>query len=209
MSRSPFPAPPVLVLPSRRPGPDGDPGLARLPRRREGGLREGGRRVQQGQRRQIKVTTARHPLRRLHGQDHAPPCRAAWGRTSSSSRRTGSAAGWRPATPSSRSTSSSMTPTKERFLPTTLEAMTYRGTVYGLPLNFKVITLIYNKKLVPTPPKTTGELLAMSKKLPNARPARRPRLLVHRLLLPRGADERLRRPRVRPGPKPRSTRPRT
>ena len=37
--------------------------------------------------------------------------------------------------------------------------MTYRGTVYGLPLNFKVITLIYNKKLVPTPPKTTAELV--------------------------------------------------
>ena len=30
--------------------------------------------------------------------------------------------------------------------------MTYRGTVYGLPLNYKVITLIYNQKLVPTPP---------------------------------------------------------
>ena len=26
--------------------------------------------------------------------------------------------------------------------------MTYRGTVYGLPLNYKVITMIYNKKLV-------------------------------------------------------------
>ncbi|HLN93019.1 MAG TPA: extracellular solute-binding protein, partial [Thermoanaerobaculia bacterium] len=30
--------------------------------------------------------------------------------------------------------------TKARFIPTTMEAMTYRGTVYGLPLNFKVIT---------------------------------------------------------------------
>src|SRR5215471_13908549 len=38
--------------------------------------------------------------------------------------------------------------TKNRFIPTTMEAMTYQGTVYGLPLNFKVITMIYNKALV-------------------------------------------------------------
>jgi arabinogalactan oligomer/maltooligosaccharide transport system substrate-binding protein len=42
--------------------------------------------------------------------------------------------------------------------------MTYRGSVYGLPLNFKVITLIYNKKLVAKPPRTTGELIAGCKK---------------------------------------------
>jgi len=53
--------------------------------------------------------------------------------------------------------------TRKRFIPTTLEAMTYRGSVYGLPLNFKVITLIYNKKLVPKPPKTTGELASVCK----------------------------------------------
>ena len=54
---------------------------------------------------------------------------------------------------------------KKRFIPTTMEAMTYRGSVYGLPLNYKVITLIYNKKLVPTPPKTSGELVTLAKKL--------------------------------------------
>ncbi|HVR99336.1 MAG TPA: extracellular solute-binding protein [Thermoanaerobaculia bacterium] len=58
---------------------------------------------------------------------------------------------------------------KGRYLKTTLDAMTYQGNVYGLPLNFKVITLIYNKKLVPTPPKTTAELAAMAKKLTNAK----------------------------------------
>ena len=57
--------------------------------------------------------------------------------------------------------------TKARFLPTTMEAMTYRGTVYGLPLNFKVITMIYNKKLVTSPPKTSGQLVASAKKLTN------------------------------------------
>lgn len=57
---------------------------------------------------------------------------------------------------------------KGRYLKATLDAMTYQGNVYGLPLNFKVITLIYNKKLVQAPPKTTGELAALAKKLTNA-----------------------------------------
>jgi arabinogalactan oligomer / maltooligosaccharide transport system substrate-binding protein len=59
-------------------------------------------------------------------------------------------------------------PTKGRYLKATLDAMTYQGTTYGLPLNFKTITLIYNKKLVPVPPKTTAELQAIAKKLTNA-----------------------------------------
>ncbi len=57
--------------------------------------------------------------------------------------------------------------TRARYIPTTMEAMTYRGTVYGLPLNFKVITMIYNKKLVASPPKTSGQLVATAKKLTN------------------------------------------
>jgi arabinogalactan oligomer/maltooligosaccharide transport system substrate-binding protein len=55
--------------------------------------------------------------------------------------------------------------TKGRYIPTTLQAMTYRGSVYGLPLNYKSITLIYNKKLVKQPPKTTEELVALAKRL--------------------------------------------
>src|SRR5437588_4213471 len=58
--------------------------------------------------------------------------------------------------------------TKARFIPSTLEAMTYHGTVWGLPVNYKVITLIYNKKLVQKPPTTTQELVAMAKKLTDA-----------------------------------------
>src|SRR3954451_16900272 len=57
---------------------------------------------------------------------------------------------------------------KGRYLKATLDAMTYQGTTFGLPLDFKVITLIYNKKLVQTPPKTTAELEATAKKLTNA-----------------------------------------
>jgi arabinogalactan oligomer/maltooligosaccharide transport system substrate-binding protein len=59
-------------------------------------------------------------------------------------------------------------PTKGRYLKATLDAMTYQGTIYGLPLNFKTTTLIYNKKLVPVPPKTTAEMEAMAKRLTNA-----------------------------------------
>ncbi len=56
----------------------------------------------------------------------------------------------------------------DRFIPTTMEAMTYQDTVYGLPLNFKVITQIYNKKLVSKPPRTSEELVATAKKLTDA-----------------------------------------
>ncbi len=59
--------------------------------------------------------------------------------------------------------------TKDKFIPTTMEAMIYRGSTYGLPLNYKVITMIYNKKLVPQPPKTSAELVTMAKKLTNAK----------------------------------------
>jgi arabinogalactan oligomer / maltooligosaccharide transport system substrate-binding protein len=38
--------------------------------------------------------------------------------------------------------------TLDQLLPNMMDSMTYRGTVYGLPLNYKSITLIYNKKLV-------------------------------------------------------------
>ena len=58
--------------------------------------------------------------------------------------------------------------TKDRFLPTTVAAMTYHGTLYALPLNYKVITMIYNKKLVTTPPATTGELAKLAKSLTDA-----------------------------------------
>lgn len=55
--------------------------------------------------------------------------------------------------------------TTDRFIPSTMEAMTYRGTVYGLPLNFKVLTQVYNKKLVQAPPKTSKELVALARRL--------------------------------------------
>jgi arabinogalactan oligomer/maltooligosaccharide transport system substrate-binding protein len=59
--------------------------------------------------------------------------------------------------------------TTGRFLESTMEAMTYQGTIWGLPLNYKCITLIYNKKLVSTPPKTSAEMVKMAKSLTDAK----------------------------------------
>jgi arabinogalactan oligomer/maltooligosaccharide transport system substrate-binding protein len=56
---------------------------------------------------------------------------------------------------------------KARFIPTTVEALTYRGSLYGLPLDYKCITLVYNRKLVKAPPRTSAELVALGRKLSN------------------------------------------
>jgi arabinogalactan oligomer / maltooligosaccharide transport system substrate-binding protein len=63
-------------------------------------------------------------------------------------------------------------PVKDRLLPGMLDAMTYKGGVYGLPINYKMTTLIYNKDLVKTPPKTTDEMVKMAKALTNAQSGR-------------------------------------
>ena len=91
--------------------------------------------------------------------------------------------------------------TKARFLPATLEAMTYRGEIYGLPLNYKVITMIYNRKLVPRPPATSGELVKVATKLTEASTGRFGLAYWYaELLLSRAADERIRRRRLRHEP---------
>ncbi len=56
---------------------------------------------------------------------------------------------------------------KKRFIPTTVEALAYRGSLWGLPLDYKVITLLYNKKLVKAPPRTTAELVKLGQSLTN------------------------------------------
>ena len=62
--------------------------------------------------------------------------------------------------------------TRDQFLPGMMEAMTYKGTIYGLPLNYKSITLIYNKALVKKPPKTSAELVKLAQSLTNAESGR-------------------------------------
>ena len=55
-----------------------------------------------------------------------------------------------------------------QLVPGMMTAMTYRDTIYGLPLNYKSIAMIYNTALVKAPPKTTGELIKVAKSLTNA-----------------------------------------
>jgi len=54
-----------------------------------------------------------------------------------------------------------------RFFPKTLEALTYKGSLYGLPVAFKTLALYYNRKLVNTPPSTTSQMIKLAKKLTN------------------------------------------
>jgi len=57
--------------------------------------------------------------------------------------------------------------TVRQLVPGMMAAMTYRDTIYGLPLNYKSIAMIYNTALVKAPPKTTGELIKVAKGLTN------------------------------------------
>lgn len=49
--------------------------------------------------------------------------------------------------------------------PVAIKAFSYGGKLYGLGYNVEAIALIYNKDLVPQPPKTWDELKAIAKKL--------------------------------------------
>ncbi len=56
---------------------------------------------------------------------------------------------------------------KDEFIETVFEACKYNDKLYGLPESFKSVALIYNKDLVPEPPKTTDELIKIGKELTN------------------------------------------
>lgn len=51
------------------------------------------------------------------------------------------------------------------FVPVAIEAFTWGETIYGVPIAFEAIGLIYNKALVPEPPQTWDELLAIARRL--------------------------------------------
>lgn len=53
------------------------------------------------------------------------------------------------------------------FVPVSLTAFTWGKTLYGVPYAIESVGLFYNKKLVPDPPKTFDELIAIAKKLTN------------------------------------------
>lgn len=54
---------------------------------------------------------------------------------------------------------------KDEIVSVAWDAVTLNGKVYGYPLSVEAIGLIYNKKLVPTPPKTFEEVVELDKKL--------------------------------------------
>lgn len=56
---------------------------------------------------------------------------------------------------------------KAGFIPNVLNACKYQNKTYGLPESFKVVALIYNKDLVPNPPKNTDEMIKIGKTLTN------------------------------------------
>ncbi|MFB6265176.1 MAG: extracellular solute-binding protein, partial [Bradymonadaceae bacterium] len=49
----------------------------------------------------------------------------------------------------------------DRFVPVTAEALQYDSRVWGYPLAFKSVALIYNRSLIDEPPKTTDELVRL------------------------------------------------
>lgn len=61
-----------------------------------------------------------------------------------------------------------LTPSKEArnaILPLAWNAFTVGGKTYGYPMSIEAVALIYNKDLVPVPPKTFEEVFALDKKL--------------------------------------------
>ncbi len=53
----------------------------------------------------------------------------------------------------------------DRFLPGTAQAFQWKGRQLGAPLAFKTLALFYNRRLVPSPPSTTDELVAVATRL--------------------------------------------
>jgi arabinogalactan oligomer / maltooligosaccharide transport system substrate-binding protein len=47
--------------------------------------------------------------------------------------------------------------------PMTVNAVSYKGKIYGVPLSYETLILMYNKKLLKAAPKTTDELLSVAK----------------------------------------------
>ncbi len=52
---------------------------------------------------------------------------------------------------------------KSGFITTVLNACKYDNNLYGLPESYKVVAMIYNKDLLPEPPKTTDEMIEKGK----------------------------------------------
>ena len=54
---------------------------------------------------------------------------------------------------------------RARFLPGTLDALTVKGKVYGVPLEARTVALVFNRNLIPEPPVTSAEMVAQARRL--------------------------------------------
>jgi maltose/maltodextrin transport system substrate-binding protein len=54
---------------------------------------------------------------------------------------------------------------KAEFEKTGWDAFSYKGQIWGYPISFEAVGLIYNKAILPKPPKTFEEIFALDKKL--------------------------------------------
>ena len=55
----------------------------------------------------------------------------------------------------------------DSLLPGMIDAMTYRDTIYGIPLNYKSITMIYNTEIIEDPPTTVRDMIDVAKQNTN------------------------------------------
>lgn len=55
------------------------------------------------------------------------------------------------------------------YVPGALPAVTFKGQQYAVPLMLDTYALVYNKKLVHTPPKTFDQLISMASRFPNSK----------------------------------------
>ncbi|NUN15833.1 MAG: extracellular solute-binding protein [Myxococcales bacterium] len=51
----------------------------------------------------------------------------------------------------------------KQFIPSTVKALVYEKSLYGLPLAFKSIVLFYNRQITPNPPQTMAEMILAAK----------------------------------------------
>jgi maltose/maltodextrin transport system substrate-binding protein len=56
---------------------------------------------------------------------------------------------------------------RKRFWPVSINGFTYNGKLYGVPYCVEAMILIYNKKLIKTPPKTWEDLIKVAKPMTN------------------------------------------
>lgn len=60
----------------------------------------------------------------------------------------------------------------DHYIRAALDALVYGDSLYGLPLSYKSTALFYNRKLVPKPPETTEELIALGRSLTSRKEGR-------------------------------------